>query len=184
MDKQKELNRIAQEIRQCASCRRGGVGEPVPGEGSAGALVMFVGEAPGKSEAKTGRPFTGRSGQYLRKMIREIGLREGEIFFTSPVHYLPAAGKPSRVMIDHGRTHLLRQINIIKPRIIVLLGNTACRALLGKNVGIAREHGNVVEQDGIRYFISFHPAYADRFPKGGIKFNQDFLKLKELVKNM
>jgi DNA polymerase len=181
MNRQKKLQRIAEEIKQCRECKKGGIGLPVPGEGSGKMPVLFVGEAPGRTEAKTGRPFIGRSGELLRQMIREIGLDESEVFITSPVHYLPVTGKPSPAMIEHGRTHLLKQIKVIKPRVIVLLGNTACRALLGQNVKIAREHGTVVEKDDIKHFISFHPAYAIRFPDGRKKFIRDFGVLKGLA---
>jgi DNA polymerase len=183
MNKQKLLEKIACEIELCEECMKGGTGKPVPGEGSADAPVMFIGEAPGREEARTGRPFVGRSGKFFRGMIRETGLREENVFITSPVHYFPVAGKPSAAMIEHGRTHLARQIEIIEPRIIVLLGTTACRALLGRNVEIAKEHGSTLIRNGRTFFISFHPAYAMRFPEGREKFIQDFAGLKTLLKH-
>ena len=69
MNKEKELSQVADEIRKCRLCKKWGTGEPVPGEGSADARLVFIGEAPGKEEAKTGRPFVGRSGRLLRLMI-------------------------------------------------------------------------------------------------------------------
>lgn len=182
MNKQKELQKIAEEIEQCPLCKKGGTGKPVPGEGCPYAHVMFIGEAPGREESKTGKPFVGRSGKFLWQMIREIGLKENDVFITSPVHYLPIRDTPSPAMIEHGRIHLLKQIEVIKPRIIVLLGNTACRALLEKSVEIAKEHGTLCEEEGINYLITFHPAYAARFPEGRKKFIQDFAKLKSLLK--
>ncbi len=182
MNRQKELERIADEIRSCRLCKKGGSGLPVPGEGSGKLPVMFVGEAPGKQEAKTGTPFVGRSGKLLRQMIRDAGLDEQHIFITSPVHYLPDRGKPSPSMIEHGAIHLRKQIEILQPRVIVLLGSTACRALLGRSVEIAKEHGTVIEQDGIGFLISCHPAYAMRFPTGRRAFTQDFEKLQNLLK--
>ncbi len=182
MNRQKELEKIAREIEQCPACKEGGAGKAVPGEGSADALVMFIGEAPGREEAKTGRPFVGRSGKFLRRMIAGLGIEESAVFITSPVHYLPISGKPSPALIKHGRTHLLRQIEIIKPRLIVLLGNAACRSLIGKNIEIAKEHGTTVEKDNMNLFISCHPAYAVRFPEGKKSFIQDFAALKGLLK--
>lgn len=181
MNKNKELRKIAEEIERCPLCKKGGTGKAVPGEGAGDVPVMFIGEAPGKSEAKTGRPFVGRSGQFLRKMISETGLDERNVFITSPVHYLPVRGAPSPAMIRHGTTHLIKQIGIIKPRFIVLLGNTACRALLGKSIEMAKQHGTVLEKDSVKYFISLHPAYAVRFPQGRKKFIEDFEKLKSLL---
>src|SRR5512141_2124509 len=108
MDKHKELDHIAREIQQCRLCRKGGTGMAAAGEGNADAPAMFVGEAPGKEEAKAGRPFIGRSGKFLRETIAHSGLREDEIFITSPVHYLPLSGTPSPEAIAHGRIHLMK----------------------------------------------------------------------------
>ncbi len=181
MNTQQELEGIAAEIRACRLCRKGGSGLPVPGEGTGRFPVMFVGEAPGREEAKTGRPFVGRSGKFLRRMIQETGMDEEQIFITSPVHYLPDSGKPSAAMIEHGATHLRKQMAVIRPRVVVLLGASACRALLGKTVEVAREHGTVIEQNEMSFFITFHPAFAMRFPEGGQKFRQDFEDLRSLI---
>jgi DNA polymerase len=184
MSRIEDLQAVAAEIGQCSLCKQGGTGKAVPGEGAADAAVMFVGEAPGKSEAKTGKPFIGRSGKFLREMIASIGLAECDIFITSPVHYLPASGSPAAAMIEHGRLHLLKQIEIIKPRIIVLLGSTACRALLAKSCEVAKEHGTVVEQNEMKLLITFHPAYANRLPEGKTKFSKDFEVLRELLQTL
>src|SRR5512134_1050195 len=141
MNKDQALKKIADEIRVCRLCKKGGLGKAVPGEGSPEARIVFIGEAPGKEEAKVGRPFIGRSGKFLREMIREIGLDADQVFITSPVHYLPSAGTPSKEMIIHGREHLLKQLSVIKPEIAVLLGNTACMAMLDRKIEISKEHG-------------------------------------------
>lgn len=154
---------------------------PVPGEGSPAAAVVFVGEAPGREEAKTGRPFVGRSGKLLRDMIRSIGLDEAGVFITSPVHYLPLRGTPTAGMIEHGKGHLFEQLEVIKPGMVVLLGATACRAVLGRKTEVAKEHGTVVLQDGRTCFITVHPAYAIRFRKGREMLAEDFKKLKRVL---
>jgi DNA polymerase len=179
--RQKALQKIAAEIEQCSECRKGGIGLPVPGEGTAEFSVMFIGEAPGKQEAGTGRPFVGRSGRLLRATIAGVGIIPEKAFITSPVHYQPETGKPSPAMIAHGVTHLRKQIAVINPRFLVLLGNSACRAVFGKSVEIAKQHGTIVEKDGIACLITFHPAYAMRFPEGRKKFVRDFGKLKILL---
>ncbi len=181
MNKNLLLERIAREIAACRACRKECTGTAVPGEGSADARIVFVGEAPGKEEARTGRPFVGRSGKLLRQAIGDIGLDEAEVYITSPVHYLPLWGTPSKAMIEHGREHLLRQLDIIQPDVIVLLGNTACVALLGAKVEITKHHGTAVEKDGRTLFITFHPAYALRFPEGKRQFLRDLKKLKTLL---
>jgi DNA polymerase len=154
---------------------------PVPGEGSARARVVFIGEAPGREEAKTGRPFIGRSGKLLRQTIRDIGLDESAVFITSPVHYLPDRGTPSRSMVLHGREHLFKQLAVIEPEIVVLLGNTACTALLDGKVEITKQHGTTVLKDGRTHLITVHPAYAIRFTAGKKMLLEDFNLLKKLI---
>ena len=181
MDKKKELSKVAEEIRKCGLCKKWGTGEPVPGEGFADAKVVFIGEAPGRQEAKTGRPFVGRSGRLLRSMISEIGLKEEDVYITSPVKYLPLSGTPSRENVLHGRRHLMKQLAIIDPGIIVLLGNIACLALLDRKVAMRKEHGTVVRSAGGTYFITYHPAYALRFPDGKKEMREDFGALAKLI---
>ncbi len=181
MEKAEELDRIAEEIRRCRFCRRWGEGSPVPGEGNPDAAIVFVGEAPGREEAKTGRPFVGRSGKFLRTVIRDSGIDAGEAYITSPVKYLPRRGTPSIENILHGRTHLLKQLSVIDPEIVVLMGNTACLALLGRRAAVTEDRGSVIRKEGRIYFITFHPAYAMRFPEGKKAFIGDFGKLKRLT---
>ncbi|MFZ5845746.1 MAG: uracil-DNA glycosylase, partial [Patescibacteria group bacterium] len=107
MSKRRNLSTIAREIKECQTCKVGKVGKSVPGEGNPNAKIVFIGEAPGRQEAKTGRPFVGRSGQFLRQLIRQIDLREEDVFITSPVKYLPKRGTPLVEDIKHGREHLL-----------------------------------------------------------------------------
>jgi DNA polymerase len=116
-------------------------------------------------------------------MIGEIGLDERRVFITSPVHYLPLRGTPSAKTVLHGREHLLKQLSVIDPEIVVLLGNTACLALFGSKASLTREHGRVVRKDGRTYLITYHPAYAMRFPEGKKQFASDFAKLKALLQN-
>ena len=182
MDKERELARIAGQIARCRACKADCSGAAVPGEGSADARIVFIGEAPGREEAMTGRPFIGRSGKLLRQAIRDIGLSEEEVFITSPVHYLPDRGTPSKDMILHGREHLFRQLAVIDPEVIVLLGATACRAVLDRKVEVAKLHGSTARSEKRTLFITFHPAYAIRFVEGKRLFLEDFARLKRLVR--
>lgn len=175
------LQHIARGIAACRACKKDCTGLPVPGEGSPDARIVFIGEAPGKEEAKTGRPFVGRSGKLLRQGIRDIGLEEAAVFITSPVHYLPRRGTPSTEMVMHGREHLFQQLSVIDPAVVVLLGNTACLALLDRKVEITKEHGTAIRKDGRTCFITVHPAYAVRFSKGKDLFRCDLAKLKRLI---
>ena len=190
MNKQQELDKITKEIGECKICPVNKSGKPVPGEGNPDASIAFIGEAPGKQEAANGRPFIGRSGQLLRSLIREIGLDdEKDVYITSPVKYLPnghdgtPGGTPTSEDIAHGRIHLMKQFAIIQPKVVVLLGRVAAEGVLQKKVFVAKEHGEVIEEkDGIKYFLTYHPAAALRFPnKFKPLLQEDFQKVKKLL---
>lgn len=183
MDKQKELDRIAREIENCKICKVGKNGKAVPGEGNPDAKIAFIGEAPGKQEAVIGRPFIGRSGQLLRSLIREIGLSEEEVYITSPVKYLPDRGTPTSEDIAHGRIHLMKQFAVIQPKIVVLLGRVAAEGVLEMKVAVSKEHGQVIsEQNGSKYYLTYHPAAALRFPyKFKPLLQEDFKRLKQFI---
>lgn len=183
MNKTLELQKIAQEIEMCSLCKNGTMGKSVPGEGNADAKIVFVGEAPGRTEAATGRPFVGRSGKLLRQAIQKAGLKEEDVFITSAVKYLPLQGTPSLSQIVHGKEHLFKQLEVIKPKVVVLLGFVAAKAIFGKTIPIAKEHGKIIEKKGIKYFLSYHPAAILRFPKYTKLFEDDFLQLSSLNTN-
>ena len=184
MDKRKALSEIAREIQSCPLCRKWGEGLPVPGEGNPDADTLFVGEAPGREEAKTGRPFVGRSGQLLRSAIRGIGLNEEDVFITSPVKYRPRSGTPNSENVLHGRQHFLKQLSIIEPKILVLMGSIACRGVLGEKVEVSKVRGSLISFRGMSCLVTFHPAYALRFPAGRREFLRDFKKLKRLIQRL
>jgi len=179
MDKQKKLDAIADEIKKCRTCKKESSGVAVPGEGNPDADIVFLGEAPGKNEAATGRPFIGRSGQLLRRMIQKVGLTESEVYITSPVKYLPDRGTPSKKQIVHGRLHLSKQLAVIDPKIIVLLGKTAVTAMLDRDSAILKEHGSILNDNGRTYIITLHPAAVLRFPKYTHLMEKDFLRVIE-----
>lgn len=183
MDKNKLLAIIADEIENCKECQRDKNGVAVAGEGNSDADIVFIGEAPGKKEAIEGRPFIGRSGQLLRSFIREIGLKETDVYITSPVKYLPDRGTPTSADIAHGRIHLMKQFDVIKPKVVVLLGRVAAEGVLQKKVFVVKDHGQIIEErEGIKYFLTYHPAAVLRFPgKFKLFMKQDFEKIKSLV---
>lgn len=181
MDKQTQLDKLKHHIEKCRVCKANKIGLMVFGEGNLDADVMFVGEAPGKQEAKSGRPFIGRSGQLLRKQINSIGLKDTDVYITSPVKYLPKSGTPSQADIDHARPYFDQQLDIIQSKIVVLLGSTAVKAALGEQRSVMKEHGTVIERNGRRYFMTIHPAAVLRFNKNMSIFEEDFKKLKTLL---
>jgi len=183
MDKSQALGQIAKTIERCRKCKEDKSGRAVPGEGNPDADIVFLGEAPGKNEAMTGRPFIGRSGQILRKLIRDAGLTESEVFITSPVKYLPDRGTPTKEHVAHGRIHLKKQLAVINPKIIVLLGNIASHAMLERAVPIMKEHGTIIVQNGVKFLLTLHPAAVLRFPKYKSLVLADFEKLKKLLRD-
>ncbi len=181
--KQTKLDKANKDILLCAFCNSNAKGMLVPGEGKASSIIVFVGEAPGKQEVETGRPFIGRAGKVLRMLIGKARLNDGDVFITSAVKYLPKTyitPKPSD--IEHGRTHLFNQLGIIKPKFVVLLGNVAAIAVLGEKHPIAKVHGTFLTKEGIDYFLSYHPAAPLYDPKLRETLIKDFAKLKRRLK--
>jgi len=175
------LDKIAEEIKNCRICKKDKVGLAVPGEGSAEADIVFLGEAPGKKEAESGRPFVGPAGKVLRALIKEVGLKDKDVYITSPVKYLPKYVTPTPADVVHGKIHLDRQLEIINPKIVVLMGRIAALAMIGKNIFVAQDHGKIIEQDGRKYLISYHPAAQLYSPKAKAELINDFKKLKKLI---
>lgn len=180
-EKEFELEKIARQIARCKICQQGKVGLPVPGEGSADADIVFVGEAPGKQEAECGRPFVGRAGKLLRAALAEAGIDSSQVFITSPVKYLPVYVTPKPEDIAHGRVHLNAQLKIIQPKFVVVMGHVAALAVLGEKADLPSTHGTVLEKKGICFFISYHPAAPLYSPKLRQTFFEDIRKLKALI---
>jgi len=181
--KSNELAKIADEIRNCRECKVNKSGLPVPGEGNSDTKIVFVGEAPGKKESETGRPFVGRAGKLLTQLLDSIRIKRERIFITSPVKYYPGKRTPTTKEIQHGREHLVKQLNVIKPKIIVTLGNVALKALFpDKKLNITKIHGKFIQEDDRVYFPTFHPAAALRFPKIKKLMEKDFKKIQKFGK--
>jgi uracil-DNA glycosylase len=149
-----DLETLYKEIRNCKKCRLYKTsGNVVPGEGNATAKVMLVGQNPGRTEDKTGRPFVGRAGKYLDKVLQKIGIDRKSLFITSVVkHASPGNRKPKADEIDACMPYLEEQIRLIKPRVIVLMGKVACKTPRSTN---------------IEYIETYHPAAAMRNGSSG-----------------
>lgn len=179
--KQKALDAIAQEIARCKICKRGKVGKAVPGEGNPRAKLVLLGEAPGKTEAQTGRPFVGRAGKLLRQILANIGIAEEDVFITSPVKYLPSYVTPTPADIAHGKLHLDKQLAVIKPKLIVLMGNTAVQAMLNKKLPIAKVHGTLIKEKPYTFLITYHPAAPLYSPRLRAELVKDFNTVASLT---
>ena len=154
----------------------------VPGEGSLDAKTILLGEAPGAKEDEKLRPFIGRSGQMLDRVLLKAGLKRADFYVVSVVQFRPPENRiPTSAELEACREFLGRQIGIIKPRNVVLLGRTASGEVLGVD-NMLTAHGSFTERDGIRYFVTYHPAAALRSTTNLGRMLEDFEKIKTLIK--
>ena len=155
------------------------------GEGDPDARLMLVGEAPGEEEDLSGRPFVGRAGQLLDRVLASVGLDRDEIYITNMVKFRPPGNRnPRPEEIAASEPVLLTQIKLIRPQIIGTLGNVPTQYFLGTKDGITRTHGQWFDWHGIRVFPLYHPAYLLRNPsreRGGPKW-QTWQDMQELVR--
>lgn len=153
----------------------------VPGEGRADAKVMLIGQAPGQEEDITGRPFVGRSGKLLDSLIRKAGLRRQNLYITSVVQFFPPNNRvPSDSEIALCKPFLMRQIDIVNPGFVVLLGAVSAKTLAGIT-SVSYNHGTLIEREGRKLFITLHPAAAVRIRANLPLIEADFIKLKGLL---
>ena len=155
------LEKIAAEVRGCPLCKLARTRKnAVPGEGQLAARIMFVGEAPGRSEDEKGRPFVGAAGRILDDLLQKAGIKRSQVFITNVVKCRPPNNRvPEDDEAAACRPYLDRQIALIKPKVICILGRTAYASLLGGS-SITTNRGKIVEKAGQKYFLTFHPAAA------------------------
>ncbi len=157
------------------------------GEGPPDAKLMIVGEAPGQDEDEQGRPFVGRSGQLLDRILDSVGLHRDDVYVTNMVKYRPPGNRnPTPQEITASEPLLLEQIKLVQPQIIATLGNVPTQYFIGTKDGITKTHGNWYEWHGVKVFPLYHPAYLLRNPsreKGSPKWQmwQDMLELKKTL---
>jgi len=155
------LAAIAEEVHACRACRLcEGRHNAVPGEGVANPLVMVIGEGPGADEDSTGRPFVGRAGQLLDKMLAAINLdRKRNCFIANVVKCRPPNNRDPEVdEITACAPFLQRQLALLKPRAILTVGRVPTQALLGTTEGISRIRGRFFEYQGIPLLPTYHPS--------------------------
>jgi DNA polymerase len=156
------------------------------GMGNADADLMFVGEAPGATEDQEGKPFVGRAGRLLDQLLEEIGLSRGEVFVGNILKCRPPGNRdPLPEEIEECMPHLMRQIELIEPKVIATLGNYATKALTGSPVGITRCCGRPQERElggrDVTIYPLFHPAAALRTPKVLEQLRGDMSRLPALL---
>ena len=165
--------------KRAQSCQRCGLGKTrtnlVFGEGDPAADLMFVGEGPGEVEDRTGRPFVGPAGQLLTQILNSVEIDRKDVYITNVVKCRPPGNRvPTRQEMDACWEWLAAQIALIRPLIIVTLGNAATQRLLGKTEGIGQLRGRFYRwKGGIELFPMFHPSFLLRNPskkKGSPKY--------------
>lgn len=151
------------------ACRRCPLGHSrtnsVPGEGNPGAGFVCVGEAPGATEDATGRPFVGRAGQLLTEILRAIGFAREDVFICNVLKCRPPGNRdPEPLEVQACSPYLHRQLDLIRPRVILALGRPAAHALLGSNASLGDLRGKLHRYRGIPLVVTYHPAALLRNP--------------------
>jgi len=177
------LAKIARDLEGCQRCKLGRTRTNIVlGEGNAKARLVFVGEAPGETEDLEGRPFVGRAGQLLDKMIEAIGLLRSDVYICNLVKSRPPENRnPEPDEIKACRPFLYRQLDVIKPEIVVSLGKFASQTLLGTEERISDLRGKIFPWRGVKLIPTWHPAYLLRNPPAKKDAWEDFKAIaKEL----
>lgn len=160
------IDEVAALINACRKCDLYRTAKhPVPGEGSATARLVCVGEAPGASEDETGRPFVGQAGQLLTKILEAIKLSRDEVFIVNVLKHRPPGNRnPLPTEVDACRPYLIRQLEIIRPSVIVAFGTFAAQTLLDTKLSISKLRGAIHRYHGIPVVVTYHPAALLRNP--------------------
>lgn len=180
----RRLEKLSEKAGKCRECDLHRTRKsPVFGEGNPRAELLFVGEAPGEEEDRQGRPFVGRAGQLLTKIIEAMGLRRQDVYIANCLKCRPPENRnPLPTEIIACRPLLREQLEIIKPKVICCLGKFACHALLDTDEPITRLRGRFQEHHGIKVMPTFHPAYLLRNPDAKRIVWEDIKKIMEALK--
>jgi len=156
------------------------------GEGDPHAKLMFVGEGPGATEDSTGRPFVGRAGELLTRMIENVlHLRREQVYIANIVKCRPPGNRvPTPEEALTCRPYLMKQIELIRPRIIMTLGGTAYRYLTNDETPVSRVRGHIIRSEGYLLIPTFHPSYLLRNPSAKKLAWEDLIKVKELLNTL
>ncbi len=191
MGKEEEFTKMGEEVESCRKCGLWKTRKnPVPGEGSLNPKVMFIGEAPGFNEDLQGKPFVGRTGEVLDELLDLTGLKREEVFITNILKCRPPGNRdPQPSEIRACTPYLDKQIALIKPGIIVTLGNFATSYILGKfglkPESIGKTHGKVFRISNLilstKIIPIYHPAVVLRNPDLRGSLVEDFKALKDIM---
>ena len=166
-DRENALRLIREDIGDCTRCAlHKGRNKIVFADGSANARIMFVGEGPGADEDAQGLPFVGRAGQLLNNMIAAMGLKREEVYIANIVKCRPPANRtPEPEEANTCSPFLFRQIDVVRPEVLVALGATAATYLLGQRQPLAGLRGRIHSFRGSKLIVTYHPAFLLRDPR-------------------
>lgn len=176
---------LEKSILECKKCRlytnRTNI---VFGQGNKKARLMFIGEGPGADEDKQGIPFVGKAGQLMNNAFQALEINREDVYIANIVKCRPPSNRvPEDDEAQTCLNYLRNQVILIKPKIIVLLGSTALKNILGKEYGITAVRGNWMEKNGIKYMPTWHPAALLRDENKKIEFWQDLKEVKKYIDN-
>lgn len=180
------LEAIREDIGECVRCKlhqhRTHI---VFGEGDPHARLVFVGEGPGADEDASGRPFVGKAGQLLDKIIAAIGLRRDQVYIANIVKCRPPGNRtPERDEVATCEQFLFRQLAFINPKVIVALGSPAFQTILRTKDAITRARGEWREWNGVKVMPTFHPAYLLRVPEKKREAWEDMKKVRDFLSSL
>jgi DNA polymerase len=177
------LEAIRADIGDCTRCKLHQQRTHIVfGEGNPRAALMFIGEGPGADEDATGRPFVGRAGQLLDRMIEAIGLRRDDCYIGNVVKCRPPGNRePEPGEVATCEPFLFRQISVIKPRLVVALGATAAKTLLRTKAPISKLRGHFFDFRGTKLLPTFHPAFLLRSPNMKKEAWEDMKKVRDFL---
>ena len=178
------LEQIREDLGDCHRCKLArGRRTVVFGEGNPHAELVFVGEGPGADEDEQGRPFVGRAGQLLNRMIQLIGMKREEVYICNVVKCRPPGNRtPEKDEIDTCSPFLFRQIEALKPRLVCCLGAPAVRTVLGIKEGITKIHGQFYDFGECKALATVHPAYVLRNAREEKILREDFEKIRAFLR--
>jgi DNA polymerase len=182
---EQELKKIKKQVTQCTKCELSKTrNNSVPGKGNFKSDIIFVGEAPGKNEDMKGEPFIGIAGKKLSIALENAGITRDDVYITNIVKCRPPKNRvPTTNERDTCQNYLKKEIEIIKPKIICILGNTAFNSLLdGKE--IIKFRGKIVRKNNQLYFLTIHPAATIYNQKLINVLKKDMKKLLKVVKEL
>lgn len=181
-DNWEDLEKSILECKKCRLCtNRTNI---VFGQGNKKARLMFIGEGPGADEDKQGIPFIGKAGQLMNNAFQALEINREDVYIANIVKCRPPSNRvPEDDEVQTCLNYLRNQVILIKPKIIVLLGSTALKNILGKEYGITAVRGNWMEKNGIKYMPTWHPAALLRDENKKIEFWQDLKEVKKYIDN-